>query len=616
MTKEKEQNEKLLKDLLKQIAETTTLDFKRQIKLSSDNDKEEFAKDVSAFANTKGGHIVFGKEDPKEGGRIVGIRPETFNSEQMQQIIAKRCYPPVRFDAKPVQLDSKWFILLTVPESSLKPHEIVETRVVYVRRGNTTDRATTREITQMDEERKRRPDLEEVQLSEETSIKAFEERAKSVTFGLIYVLCYLPVRLWAFWALGKGLGLYDWLRFETLAYPFIPFIIIWILRSLFGKGLVKKITHLPQKISVPYLISLVVFVFAILIVNITILLYPVSTRVFFHTTWLDFLVICALSVAIASITIILSYFPIAQYFAKLEDQEYTISPAIEIKQLINEWTQKIKILQNKLPTGIMIGLLFVTTAIIPIDIATGLFIPSYHEEGESFSHSYYGVSDEIYLFIYSERINPNTIGSECRFYRLAQSQYTIYPAKLPLLSTIHIPSPTNITIGSTKSPAISAISSDSSTNNVGDIYVSINTSKSIDINFVPLTHNFTHIEFEFAKVSERFVANISYWKFLENVNISVTTLEPQYTDLGNGTWLETYIYLITNNEEVPLTTLALDFARFMYSVVNATTTKVYSQGQELITSFVYENRRLGIWSTIDSGLTLNLTITFQSNDIS
>lgn len=616
MAKEKEQSEKQLEALIKQIAETTRLDFKREIKLSSDNDKKEFAKDVSAFANTKGGHIVFGKEDPKEGGRILGIRVESFNSEQMQQVTSQKCYPPVRFEAELVPFDSKWFVLLTIPESSLKPHEIVGTRVVYVRRGNTTDRATTQEIMQMAEERKRRPDLEEVQPSEEASIDAFEDRAKSATFGLIYVLCYLPVRLWAFWALGKGLGLYGWLSLETLLYPFVPLIVIWILRSLFGEDLMKKIVYLPRKISFPYLISLVVFVLAIFIVNMTVFLYPVSTRIFFHTAWFDFLVLCALSVAIASIAIVLSYFPITQYFTKLEDQEYTRSPAIEIKQLANEWTQKTRILRNKRSAGLIIGLLLITTAIVPLDIATGLFIPSCHEEGESFSHSYYGVSDYTYLFIYSERITPNTVRSDCRFYRLAQSQHVIYPARLPLLNTIRIPNPTNISVGSLENPAISAISSDISTNNLGAIYVSINTSLGISYSFVPLTYNVTHIEFGFAKASEPFIANISYWKFLENVNISVMTLEPQYTDLGNGTWVEMYTYFITNNEEAPLRILALDFARLMYAVVNATTTKVYSQGQEWFTDFVYENRRLGIWSTIGSGYTLNLTITFHSSDIS
>ena len=605
---------KKLEELLKQTDETSTLDFKREIKLSSEHDRKEFAKDVSAFANTNGGYIVFGKEDPKEGGRIVGLRPETFNSEQMQQIISQRCYPPVRFEAELIQLDSQWFALLTIPESSLKPHEIVGTRVVYVRRGDTTGRATTREIMRMYEESKKKSELREFQLSEETPKMEFEGRAIEATIASLYVLTYLPVRLWTFWALGKGLSLSDWFSFEALVYPLVPVVIIWILKSLFGKEFMRKLIRPLRKISVLYLASLIVFVLAILILNTTLSLYPSSTRVFFYKTWIDFLVICTWSLAIALMVIVLSHFPIAQYFAKSEDPDYMLNPAKETKQLIHEWKQEMKLLRNKFPASIMLALLFVTIAIVPVDIATGLFIPSYREDGESFSHTY-TVSDKIYLFIFSERINPNEIRSECKFYRMAQSQFAIFPAKFPLLSTIRIPNPTNITIGSTKQPTITATSSDRSSESIGDVYVAINTSKPINYDFVPQTYNFTDIEFEFSRVSEPFAANISYWKSIRNANISVSTNEPQYVDLGNDTWIEKYTFLVTNNEEIPLTTMALEFYRFMYSVVNRTTTKVYSQRQELeYADFVYSNR-LGVWKTIGPGFTLNLTITFHSSDI-
>jgi hypothetical protein len=138
-----------LDELLKQTDETTTLDLKRLIKLASDNDKYEFAKDVSAFGNTQGGFILYGREDPKEGGKIIGINPETFDADQMQQIITSRCYPPVDFSAKLVRKDSLSFVLLQIPESGLKPHEIISTREVWIRRGGTTDRATQRERYQM-----------------------------------------------------------------------------------------------------------------------------------------------------------------------------------------------------------------------------------------------------------------------------------------------------------------------------------------------------------------------------------------------------------------------------------------------------------------------------------
>jgi len=606
-----------LEDLLKQANESVMLDFKREIKLSSDGEKTEFAKDVSAFANTKGGNIVYGKDDPKRGGQIVGIDPDSFESEKMHQIVSKRCYPPVDFEAELISVESRWFALLSISESPLKPHEIVGTRDVWIRRGDITDKATTKEIMRMPEEAKRmreRIGSEEPQPSEETSLVAFEERAITASMLSLYVLCYLPVRLWTFWALGKGRGLSNWFSFEALVYPFVPLIIIWVLRSLFGGYILKKSAHFLRRVSVPYFVSLVLFVLSMLLLNTSILLYPESTSIFFKTTWLDFLVISIESLGIAIATIIASSFLITQYLAKLENSGYMRDPVKEAKWLIREWKQRMKPFQNKFSIGVMLGLLFLATGIVPIDIGVGLFTPIYHMKEESFSHIFYDVCDVNFLFIYSERINPDIVHSECGLYRLAQRQYTIFPAKVPLLNAIRIPNPTNVSAGSTENPDINAISSDKSVKNLGYVYVTSDT-RNIDYRFVPVDYNFTHIELEFSEVSEPFIANVSYWKFLEHLNVSVTT-EPRYYDLGNGTWLEAYTYIIVNNEDVPLEVMALEFDRFLYSMVNATTVKVYSQGQLVDwPTFVYARRRLGIWLRIGSGVKLNLTITFQSSDI-
>lgn len=129
--------------------ESQILDFKREISLTSDKQKAEFAKDVSAFANTKGGYIIYGKEDPKEGGKIAGIDPKTLNESKMQQVVSSRCYPPVNFQAKLVLHDSLYFALLRIPESSMKPNQIVQTKEIFVRRGSTTQRATREEIREM-----------------------------------------------------------------------------------------------------------------------------------------------------------------------------------------------------------------------------------------------------------------------------------------------------------------------------------------------------------------------------------------------------------------------------------------------------------------------------------
>lgn len=612
-------SEKSLADLLRRDKESFTLEFKSEIKLS-DSEKSEFAKDVSSFANAKGGNILYGKDDPKRGGKIVGIDPKSFNSEKMYQIISQKCYPPVKFKAELLSFESKSFILLTIPESPLKPHEIVGTRDVWIRRGDTTDKATTREIMLMhDEARKMQESIEaENQLSEETSLEAFEGRALLTAILSSAVLIYMPICLWAFWALGKSGGFSIRFSIEALPSSIVLWIIIWgiiwFARSLGGRDILRKIIYLMRKVLVPYLASLSMFVLGVAILNISIFLYPDSISVYFEALWLDFLVVCMMTLGLAFVTIAVSYLFMTQYFAKLEDPDYARDPMKDVKRLILEWKQWTKFLRNKFSACAMLGLLLLTAIIVPIDIRFGLFTPSIREGKEEFSHAFYDVSDVNFLFLYSDRITPTTILSECRFYRLAQRQYVIYPAKIPLLSAICIPNPTNISVGGTGNPSIGATSSDKSTKNLGSVYVTIDNQGNVNHSFVPTSYNFTHIEFESPGVYESFVANVSYWRFVENLNISVTT-ESQYSNLGNGTWLETYTFTIMNNEAVPLEIMTLDFDRFIDSVVNITTTKAYSQGGEWYTNFVYLRRRLGIWLRIGPEIDLNLTITFQSSDI-
>jgi hypothetical protein len=596
-------------------------DFERDLKTGESQEIEfvadftesarDVAKEIAAFATSNSGRIYLGVNDYGELVGVSGVKnlEDIAGKDECQkraQGISRIVKPAIRVKVAFLKRRDKIIVRISVPKGSEPVYYCHG--VPYLRDLTSSRPATPSEVKELQAARK------EIQPSEEESLVAYEEKAMTFGIILLYVLCYLPIRLWSYWAQGKGLDPTNWLVAEALVYPFILIVIIFVLTYVFGTNLMKATIRLLRKLSVPYLVSFGVVVLVILVLNLMILLYPESTRFFFLNAWRDFLVICVLSLAIASITIFLSYFPLLQYFAKLQNPEYVTNPAKDMRRLVQEWMQKIGLLQKKFPATILLGLLIVTIAIVPIDITTGLFIPTYHEKGESFSHSYYGISDILYLFIYSERISPDTIRSQYRFYRLVQCEYIIDPARLALLSTIRIPNPTNNTRGSAEDPKINAISSDVSTTTLGSVHVSVNTSKNIDYRFIPLEHNFTHIEFEFSKASEPLIANISYWKLLENVNVSMTTI-PTYTDLGNGTWIETYTYLIENNEEVSLRTMALDFDRFMYTVVNKTTTKVYSQGQEQPPAFFVSNTKLGIWLTIGSGYTLNLTITFHSSNI-
>jgi predicted RNA-binding Zn-ribbon protein involved in translation (DUF1610 family) len=139
----------LVEKLLAQQDESNRLEFKREISLESETEKSEFAKDVSALANTSGGYILFGKEDKRQGGRITGIDPQTYDADKMQQVIAQRCNPPPVFTSELIERSGKWFAVLEVPQSNLRPIEIVQSRVVWVRRDKTTDRAIQKEREEM-----------------------------------------------------------------------------------------------------------------------------------------------------------------------------------------------------------------------------------------------------------------------------------------------------------------------------------------------------------------------------------------------------------------------------------------------------------------------------------
>ena len=169
----------LFDELLNQTDESSTLEFKREIRLTSDKEKLEFAKDVTAIANTEGGYLIFGKEDKRHGGQIVGIDPNTFDSDQMQQIIAQRCYPPPVFKGKLIKHNSKFFAILEIPESNSKPIEISKTRAVWVRRDGITDRATQKEREKMvleSDKKSQRP----LTLTEELEMEGIHEEPESV----------------------------------------------------------------------------------------------------------------------------------------------------------------------------------------------------------------------------------------------------------------------------------------------------------------------------------------------------------------------------------------------------------------------------------------------------
>ncbi len=101
-----------IKNLIEQ-GEHQQLDFKFEI-----SDARKIAKTFSAFANTQGGKILVGVKD---NGVVSGIRTdeEVYMVESAAHLF---CKPLVKYRIRKWNLEGKWILEITIPESRNKPH--------------------------------------------------------------------------------------------------------------------------------------------------------------------------------------------------------------------------------------------------------------------------------------------------------------------------------------------------------------------------------------------------------------------------------------------------------------------------------------------------------------
>lgn len=103
-------------DVLKLIEEGEGfhVEFKRRA-----SSPAKIAKAMIAFANTKGGNILFGVDDD---GSIIGVESEKTEAELLQVAGTRFCEPPIRPVIDIVPFNGKDVIVATVAESAEKPH--------------------------------------------------------------------------------------------------------------------------------------------------------------------------------------------------------------------------------------------------------------------------------------------------------------------------------------------------------------------------------------------------------------------------------------------------------------------------------------------------------------
>jgi predicted HTH transcriptional regulator len=134
-----------LYDLI-EAGEGPDIEFKRQF-----SSPEKIAKEIIAFANTRGGYILFGVDDD---GTVIGVRSEKSELDEIEHAAQFLIDPPANIIAENVHagrgLD---IVLIRVPESSNKPHVLidydtsgrkatVQTRTGFVRVGENSVQAS------------------------------------------------------------------------------------------------------------------------------------------------------------------------------------------------------------------------------------------------------------------------------------------------------------------------------------------------------------------------------------------------------------------------------------------------------------------------------------------
>ncbi len=110
------------------VEESIHLDFKQAGSFEkNDRKKSEIAKDVSAFANSDGGFIIYGiKEDKHVADSLSFVDGNEFTKEWIEQVIQTRIQPKIEnLKILPIRFDNdieKSIYVVDIPASYLAPH--------------------------------------------------------------------------------------------------------------------------------------------------------------------------------------------------------------------------------------------------------------------------------------------------------------------------------------------------------------------------------------------------------------------------------------------------------------------------------------------------------------
>lgn len=107
--------------------EGQSVEFEKQIP-----SPEDIARDMTAFANSDGGKIVYGLDDKNK--HLTGIELGDDLSDQIEEIALKHCLPKIAVEIEIIERAEKKIVIINVPEGDEKPYKTDD--ICYVRDGN------------------------------------------------------------------------------------------------------------------------------------------------------------------------------------------------------------------------------------------------------------------------------------------------------------------------------------------------------------------------------------------------------------------------------------------------------------------------------------------------
>ena len=116
--------------------ETTKVQFKETF-----TSQKEIAKEMIAFANSKGGVILFGVED--KSGKLVGLSYDEIQviSRELGNAANEQVRPTIYIDTEVVRMDGKHFLVCTIEEGKNKPYKNLNGEI-WVKQGADKRRIT------------------------------------------------------------------------------------------------------------------------------------------------------------------------------------------------------------------------------------------------------------------------------------------------------------------------------------------------------------------------------------------------------------------------------------------------------------------------------------------